>query len=50
MHHRLTYRLVAMALSVVVTLALFETIGHHAAEDHHRLLLVRTLADPALPT
>lgn len=50
MHIRLTHRLVAMALSAVLTLGLFVTIGHHAAEDHRQLLLVHMQADPALPT
>lgn len=50
MHTPVAHRLVAMALSVVVTLGLFETIGQSASPEHRQQVLVRMQADPALPT
>ncbi len=37
-----TTRLVALALALTVTLAMFETIGRIAAADQHQLQLVQT--------
>ncbi len=44
------HRFVAMALSVVVTLALFEIIGQSASPEHRHQVLVRMQADTAAPT